>query len=231
MLARTDPLPRDIPSGMVVDPRVKTLCQEFDVRIVSKSAYPLPGETRAVATIRRIIDRHGVEHARLVMCILAEGRGNNALIDETSLVAISDLLRACPDLVEQHTTALLDMFDLIPLGPMMALANELRGIVHQGHALAGMIYMLARQRQGGTPRVDQRIRASEAAKGRSIGPRLSEDRKLEIGRQLLEAKASLPRGHFGPWLEKQEGLSQGMAHQCMALAKGGSQDARSASVA
>ncbi|MES0000001.1 hypothetical protein NKJ90_14410 [Mesorhizobium sp. M0051] len=133
---------------MVVDPRVKALCQEFDVRIVSKSAYPPPGETRAVATIRRIIDRHGVEHAHLVMCILAEGQGNNALIDETSLTAISDLLRSCPDLVEQHTTALLEMFDLIPLGPMMALAHELRGIVHQGHALAGMIYMMARQRQG-----------------------------------------------------------------------------------
>jgi hypothetical protein len=99
------------------------------------------------------------------------------------------LLRACPDLVEQHTTALLDMFDLIPLGPMMALANELRGIVHQGHALAGMIYMLARQRQGGAPRVDQRIRASEAAKGRSTGARLCKDRKL------ASASCSRPRRH------------------------------------
>ncbi|MER9298765.1 DUF3102 domain-containing protein [Mesorhizobium sp. M0621] len=153
------------------------------------------------------------------MCILAEGQGNSPLIDETSLTAISDLLRACPDLVEQHTTALLEMFDLIPLGPMMALAHELRGIVHQGHALAGMIYMMARQRQGGAPHVDNRIRASEAAKGRSTGARLSEDRKLAIGRQLLESKASLPRGHFGPWLDKQEGLSRHMAHQCMALAR------------
>ncbi|WP_352870831.1 DUF3102 domain-containing protein [Mesorhizobium sp. M1409] len=63
------------------------------------------------------------------------------------------------------------------------------------------------------------MRASEAAKGRSTGARLSEDRKLAIGRQSLEAKASLPHGHFGPWLDKQEGLSRGMAHQCMALAR------------
>jgi hypothetical protein len=117
------------------------------------------------------------------------------------------------------TTALLDMFDLIPLGLMMGLANELRGIVHQGHALAGMIYMLARQRQGGAPRVDQRIRASEAAKGRSTSARLCRDRKLVIGRQLLEAKASLPHGHFGAWLDKQEGLSRHMATQCMAQAR------------
>ncbi|TPN57327.1 MULTISPECIES: DUF3102 domain-containing protein [unclassified Mesorhizobium] len=45
--------------------------------------------------------------------------------------------------------------------------------------------------------------------------------KLAIGRWLLHQKASLPHGHFGPWLEKQEGLSRGMGHQCMRLATGG----------
>ncbi|UVK47548.1 hypothetical protein BPNPMPFG_003335 [Mesorhizobium sp. AR07] len=132
-------------TGAVSDPRVKALCQEFDVRIVGAHLYPQPGETRAVGTIRWIIDRHGVEHARLVLCILAEGRGNNALIDETSLWAISDLLRACPDLVEGKTSALLEMFDALPLGPIMAMVNELRGVVHQRHALTGMIYLYARQ--------------------------------------------------------------------------------------
>ncbi|UVK57493.1 hypothetical protein DBIPINDM_008469 (plasmid) [Mesorhizobium sp. AR02] len=131
--------------GTIADPRVKALCDEFAVRIVGSHLYPQPGETRAVGTIRRIIDRHGVEHARLVLCVLAEGKGNNALIDETSLWAISDLLRACPDLVEGKTTALLEMFDELPLGPMMAMVNELRGVVHQRHALAGMIYLYARQ--------------------------------------------------------------------------------------
>lgn len=80
-----------------------------------------------------------------MLCILAEGRGNQALIDETSLWAISDLPRACPDLVEVKTTALLEMFDESPLGPIMAMVNELRGVVHQRHALAGMIYLYARR--------------------------------------------------------------------------------------
>jgi DUF3102 family protein len=48
---------------------------------------------------------------------------------------------------------------------------------------------------------------------------LSIDQKLAIGRRLLRNKASLPRGHFGPWLDKQEGLSRGMAQQCMVLAR------------
>ncbi|RWO51032.1 hypothetical protein [Mesorhizobium sp.] len=61
------------------------------------------------------------------------------------------------------------------------------------------------------------------------GGHMSDDQKLAIGRRLLAVKASLPRGHFGPWLDKQEGLSRGMASQCMRLATGGRQDARDAS--
>lgn len=61
-----------------------------------------------------------------------------------------------------------------------------------------------------------------------IRPRghLSVDQKYAIGRWLLRNKAALPHGHFGPWLDKQEGLSRSMASQCMALAIGGRQDAR-----
>lgn len=55
----------------MIDPRVQALCDEFEVRIVPKSAYPGPGETRAVGALAKIINRHGMEHARLVMTTLA----------------------------------------------------------------------------------------------------------------------------------------------------------------
>jgi hypothetical protein len=62
--------------------------------------------------------------------------------------------------------------------------------------------------------------ASEPTEPRAVpGGHMSVDQKLAIGRRLLEAKASLPRGHFGPWLEKQQGLSRSMALQCMTLAR------------
>jgi hypothetical protein len=48
---------------------------------------------------------------------------------------------------------------------------------------------------------------------------LSLEQKLAVGRWLLHNKASLPHGHFGPWVARQEGLSQAVAHQCMAMAK------------
>jgi hypothetical protein len=118
----------------IIDPRVQSLCAEFDVEIIPGNAYPEPGQTRAPASIRRLIDKHEAEHARLVLCILAEGKGNDALIDETGLSAISDLLLACPDVVEGSTSDLLELFDNLPLCPYMAIANELRGVVHHGRA-------------------------------------------------------------------------------------------------
>jgi hypothetical protein len=65
---------------------------------------------------------------------------------------------------------------------------------------------------------------------RQVIPRghLSIDQKMAIGRWLLHDKASLPHGHFGPWLDKQKGLSRHMASQCTALATGGRQAARAA---
>ncbi|HEV2901537.1 MAG TPA: hypothetical protein VGX71_27595 [Pseudaminobacter sp.] len=210
------------------DPRVKSLCSEFDIEIIPANVYPLPGQTRAPATIRRLIDKHGAEHARLVLCILAEGKGNDALIDETSLSAISDLLLACPDVVEGSTSDLLDLFDTVPLGPYMAIANELRGVVHQGHALAGMLYLHVRRLREGSLAAKEASRgkvdhanASEIEKGRAAfrkGAHRTVKEKTEIGRQLLAKKAALPRGHFGPWLQE-SGLSSHMAHQCMALAR------------
>lgn len=70
---------------------------------------------------------------------------------------------------------------------------------------------------------------SEPIEPRAI-PRghLSVDQKLIIGWRLLETKASLPRGHFGPWLQRQKSLSPSMAQQCMALARAHKQDRQAA---
>jgi hypothetical protein len=71
MLARED---WNLATPPDVDPRVATLCAEFGVTVISKSRYRLPGKTRPTGTIRRLIDKHDAAHARLVLCMLAEGR-------------------------------------------------------------------------------------------------------------------------------------------------------------
>ena len=68
MLARTQS-PRD--------PRVLSLCREMRIRIVRPNTFPMPGQTRATATIGRLLARFGPGHTRLVLLVLSECRDRN----------------------------------------------------------------------------------------------------------------------------------------------------------
>jgi hypothetical protein len=45
------------------------------------------------------------------------------------------------------------------------------------------------------------------------------EKQIELGRQLIEMKAKLPRGHFIPWVENKSGISYAQAQRCMKAAK------------
>jgi hypothetical protein len=123
----------------MVDPRVEALCQEFSIKIVDKSRYPEAGQTRAVGTLSKIISRHGMEHARLVMTTLAETENNKLALEASAFGAASDLIRAKPEWVED-TETWYRVWDRCPVGELQALAHELRGYVSMRSALAGMVY-------------------------------------------------------------------------------------------
>ncbi len=196
---------------------VESICAEYDVEIISKSAYPVPGQTRAIATMKGILRKHGDGHFRLVMTTLSETRDNDALIDETSLWATSDLIRACPDWVENRTSEWLTWWDRIPLGPMMITINQLRGKVHQRYALAGAIYFMLSHYS----RENMSNMKSDPGLIRRVFGRvqLTDEQAIEAGRKLLEVKESLPWGHFGPWIKKESGVSPQTAQRYMRLAK------------
>ena len=59
----------------MIDPHVQSLCDEFGVPIVPKHRYPAIGETRAVAAIRKVIERGGMDDARVVMRTLTGTAG------------------------------------------------------------------------------------------------------------------------------------------------------------
>ncbi|HWK65379.1 MAG TPA: hypothetical protein VNS34_10585 [Rhizobiaceae bacterium] len=123
----------------MIDPRVQALCDEFEVRVVPKSVYPGPGETRAVGTLEKIIRRHGIEHARLVMTTLAETENNKACLDREAFGAASGLIRARPDDVDQ-ASKWLAAWDATPVGELQWITQDLRGIFPLNAVLAGMIY-------------------------------------------------------------------------------------------
>jgi hypothetical protein len=100
---------------------------------------------------------------------------------------------------ERHTTALA-LGSGMTTRQFMKLPAEKQGEVHKAY-LALM-----------SPANIASLADREPAEIRAI-PRghLSIEQKLAIGRWLVKTKASLPHGHFGPWLKQQKGLCRGMA--------------------
>lgn len=124
----------------MIDPRVKALCEEFGVTIVPKHRYPRPGETRAVAAIRKVIDRGGMDDARLVMRTLTETTNNKASLEAECIGATFDLVRACRVQYEQDPSKWFEVWDRCPIGELQAIVRDLRGDVPLRPALAGLIY-------------------------------------------------------------------------------------------
>lgn len=125
---------------MTVSPAVQSLCEEFGVEIVGKSAYPGPRQTRAVETLARILRRHGEDHLRLVMTTLVETANNHVLLDEVGLWSASDMIRARPDIIERRAADWLEWWDRMPVGPLQAVAQKLAGIIPVRYALDGMLF-------------------------------------------------------------------------------------------
>lgn len=204
-----------------IEVTVRAICAEYEVEIVPGNVFPMPGQTRAVSTMCQILSRYGEGHFRLVMTTLGETRGNNALIDQTTLWAVSDLIRACPEWVEHRTSEWLQWWDEIPLGPIIATINQLRGVVHQRHALAGAIYWrlcaysqerMSSQDTAGTIK----NKVPEFGRARYNANR---EEALERGRKLIEIKSRLPRGEWLPWLQEQSGISYSTAQRYMRMAR------------
>lgn len=124
----------------MIDPRVYEVCEEFGIRIVDGRAYPDIRETRAVATMDRILRNRGYDHFRWVIMTLAETENNAGHLDEYLISAVSDLVMACKRIIEEKPSEWLECFDRTPVGQLQFIARDLSGITHQRHAIAGMLY-------------------------------------------------------------------------------------------
>ncbi|OOO26368.1 hypothetical protein BS627_04785 [Agrobacterium salinitolerans] len=65
----------------------------------------------------------------------------------------------------------------------------------------------------------RRERSEHASNPPKPYTRLSEAQKAYYGKQLIDMKASLPRGHFGPWLREKSGLTVSQAQRYMRMAR------------
>ena len=119
---------------------IQRLCDEFGVTIVPKHRYPRLGETRAVASIRKMIDKRGMDHARMVLSTLTETANNKASLEAECIGAASDLLLACRHYHEEDPSKWFQVWDKCPVGELQAIAHDLRGYVPLRAALAGLVY-------------------------------------------------------------------------------------------
>lgn len=122
----------------------EAIFEEFGVIVVPKNVVPAVGQTRAVATLHRIIKRYGQEHARFVVMVLADASNNRAALDETGIWATSDIILAFkknyPDLMENDVTRFLEFFDRVPVGMLQYWCFGLDGITNKRAALVGLIW-------------------------------------------------------------------------------------------
>lgn len=122
----------------------EAIFEEFGVIVVPKNVVPAVGQTRAVATLHRIIKRYGQEHARFVVMVLADASNNRAALDETGIWATSDIILAFkknyPDLMENEVTRFLEFFDRVPVGKLQYWCFGLDGITNKRAALVGLIW-------------------------------------------------------------------------------------------
>lgn len=147
----------------MTDSRVQALCDEFETVIVPKHRYPAPGETRAVASIRKVIERGGMDDARVVMRTLTETANNKASLEAECIGAVFDLFRHGRERYEADPSKWMEVWDMCPVGELQAIVHDLRGFVPLRPALAGMIYE----------------RIWRAYGPRSIQPDLLDDRRVQ----------------------------------------------------
>lgn len=125
-------------------PEAEAIFEEFGIRVVPANVVPAVGETRAVATLHRIAKRHGAEHARFVVMVLADCANNRAALDETGLWATSDVILAFrknyPGIMENEVSRFLTFFDGIPVGKLQYWCFGLDGITNKRAALVGLIW-------------------------------------------------------------------------------------------
>ncbi|MCK4207182.1 hypothetical protein J3U99_20650 [Brucella pituitosa] len=136
------------------DPRLAQLANTYPqawncfachgIRVVVPNAVPGIGETRAIGTLDRLIKKYGEEHADFVVMTLAESHNNRNFIDETTLWAVSDMVRTAkrnyPSIMENDLENWFTFWDGTPLGVLADWCHDLDGLVSKRPALVGMLF-------------------------------------------------------------------------------------------
>ncbi|QQM29312.1 hypothetical protein JET14_13360 [Martelella lutilitoris] len=124
----------------MTDAHIAAICAEYGIRIVGKSDRLSVKETRATACLRRIYEMHGEGHFRLVLSTVAETENNAGRLHDSLLYAVSDLVLANRELIEDDASRWLAVFDRCEVGQIQWEARGADAIMSRRHYIAAGIF-------------------------------------------------------------------------------------------
>jgi hypothetical protein len=119
---------------------VERLCDEYNIKIVDGRAYPSVGETRAVGTLRTILEEKGEAHLRMVLMTLAETENNRAYLDRYLWDAVSQLVSDWHGVIERNASAWLAIWDRIPVGQLQYMVSCMGPPTRKTAAIYAVLY-------------------------------------------------------------------------------------------
>jgi hypothetical protein len=216
-----------------VSEAIKDLCQEFEIEIIDPSRYPVVRQTRATATLERLLEQQGDGHLRLVLSTLVEAGPNGALLDSRTLMATSELVLIYSDWIEADPSSWFEAWDTLPVGEISWLLRGLRGVKPAHRVLLGALYVVLQNMRDGNG-MDKMIRDSVDRKLFDImkRPATQHDRNRDtaatLGRTILAAQRLMQPQAFGTWLESECGISTQHAKRLVKLAQEADQEQKAA---
>lgn len=90
------------------------ICAALEIEIVAKDERYGPMQTRAVATMQDVMDKHGAGHLTYVLRTITESRNNKRALSSAVIGAVSDVMVAHPTWPED-AELWLNTFDRINL--------------------------------------------------------------------------------------------------------------------
>jgi hypothetical protein len=128
----------------LIDPDVMAVCTEFGIQIIPANVMPAIGQTRAPVTLEKIKRKHGLDHMRFVVGLLAETANNRAILTEEVFWATSDVIRAFqknyPIVYTNDVEKIYAFYDATPIGVLQYWCLSLEGITSKRRALVGLLW-------------------------------------------------------------------------------------------
>jgi hypothetical protein len=124
-----------------MNPTAAALCDEIGIRVVppGRRSALCDLETCAERTIEKMVERHGVAHARFVLRTIAETVNNRRELVAPTIEAVSDVALAHPAWAERAGDWL-DAFDLLDLPALRSQARTNLRAVAVRDAMAALIH-------------------------------------------------------------------------------------------